>query len=121
MTDQPQQSKEGNGGIALPLPWGGTVKATGAAAVLAVMIAGGAYWLYKETGRRDIQFEKIYQTLNENNKTRAAEFGKIYEALDRNACKSDLDIFVHMFPKGQIDWEGIPAGLYDCFPRFKVK
>ena len=59
---------EGNG-IQLPpsVPFLGGAKVTGAAAILAVMLAGAGYWVYQENNKRDLQFERIYQALETNN------------------------------------------------------
>lgn len=74
----------------------GGAKITGAATILAIMVAGAVWWVYDQNKLRNHQFE----TLN---------------------CKMDLAIYVHSFPKGAIDWSLMPPDMYSCVPNFKFK
>jgi len=104
----------GNGGINLPLPWGGSVKATGAAAIIAVMVAGLAYWAYDQIKIRDMKLDEIKEKIETANE----EGQRRYNTL---TCKVDLAIYVHQFSKGAIDWNTLPSGFYECLPNLKPK
>ena len=110
MAEAPEK-KNGNG-ILLPLPWGGSIKATGAAAILAVMIAGLAFWVYDQVKLRNIEIAHIRERIDE-----VEENGK--QRFIALACKVDLAIYMHQFPKGAVDWNNLPSSFYDCLPNFK--
>jgi len=112
MTETP---KEDGNGIQVPIPFlGGKINVKGAAAILAVMIAGLGYWTYDQVKMRDAEMDHIRDQI---------------EAVDQNGqkrfnllnCKVDLAIYVHQFPKGAIDWNALPSGFYECLPNLKPK
>ena len=74
----------------------GGAKITGAATIVAIMLSGAVWWVYDQNKLRNQQFEVL-------------------------ACKVDLAIYAHSYPKGEIDWSLLPADMYVCFPNFKVK
>jgi len=91
-------------GIEIPVPFLNTkLSVKGAAAILAIMVAGLGWWIYDQVKVRDAQMAALRQQI------RMVE------------CKIDLSIFLHSYPKGQVDWSAVPAGMYDCMPNFKAK
>ena len=107
--------KENGNGIQVPIPViGGKINVKGAAAILAVMIAGLAYWTYDQVKLRDIELEQIrdkIETVDQHGQSR-------FNLLN---CKVDLAIYVHQYPKGAIDWNALPSGFYECLPNLKPK
>src|SRR5262245_44923022 len=110
------EHKNGNGnGIEVPIPILNTkLKVTGAAAILAIMLAGAAYWTYDQVKQRDEEMEAIRAQIRQVEKSRQAQ-------LDQMMCKLDLAMFLYTFPKGGVDWSAIPPSMYGCMPAFKVK
>ena len=92
---------------------GGT-KITGATAILAIMVAGGMYWIYDQNKIRNQQFERIERKLDEQDRVRGEQFVRL-------ECKLDVGAFVYTYPKGQIDWSALPVDLHSCLPNFKPK
>jgi len=102
-------------GITDPVPFLGTkVNVKGAAAILAIMLAGLGYWVYDQVKLRDAELAAIREQIRQTERTRDA-------LIDKLACKLDLTIFMASMPKGAIDWSAIPASLYECMPGFKPK
>lgn len=91
-------SEETPNSVTVPpsVPILGGLKVTGSTAILAIMLAGAMYWIYDQNQLRSRQFELL-------------------------ACKVDLAIYAHSFPKGAIDWSLLPADMYACIPNFKIK
>lgn len=92
----------------------GGAKITGAATILAIMLFGAVVWIYKENEKREVQIGRIYEKLDYQDKVRGEQF-------ERMACRIDVAVFVHSFPKGGIDWSLLPADMYTCLPNFKLK
>jgi len=115
MAEAPRANGSGNGsGINLPLPWGGSVKATGAAAIIAVMIAGLSYWIYDQIKVRDAILARVMEKIDATDANGQRRFNTL-------TCKVDLAIYLHQFPKGGIDWSTLPSSFYECMPNFKLK
>jgi len=114
MAEAPKINGNGSGGINLPLPWGGSIKATGAAAIIAVMVAGLGYWTYDQVKMRDVELEGIREKIDTVDMNGQRRFNTLN-------CKVDLAIYVHQFPKGAIDWNMLPSGFYECLPNLKPK
>jgi len=107
--------KNGNGdGIQVPIPFlGSKITVRGAAAILAVMIAGLGYWIYDQVKQRDLEMDQIrerIEVLDDHNQLR-------FNLLN---CKVDLAIYVHQLPKGPIEWSSLPSGFYECLPNLKA-
>jgi|SRR5215472_9515419 len=112
MAEAPKVNGGNGGGINLPLPWGGSIKATGAAAIIAVMLAGLSYWIYDQIKVRDALLGRLGDKIDAvNNEGRHR-----YDVL---SCKVDLAIYVHQYAKGTIDWSTLPSGFYECLPNLK--
>ena len=110
-----EPAKEDGNGIQVPIPFlGSKVSVKGAAAILAIMIAGLGYWTYDQVKLRDQELEGIREQIRSIEKSRQAQLNLI-------ACKIDLAIFLWSFPKGQVDWSSVPASMYECMPSFKIK
>ena len=114
MAEAPKANGNNSGGINLPLPWGGSVKATGAAAVIAVMMAGLGFWIYDQVKVRDVKLDEIRDKIETANEEGQRRFNTL-------TCKVDLAIYMHQFPKGGVDWSTLPSSLYECIPNFKLK
>jgi len=125
-----QNEKNGNT-ITVPqaVPLIGGIKVTGAATILAVMIAGGAYWINNQNELRRIQLDGIRNEIAETRTglykhlegMRQNRYDQYQELRDELSCKIDLAIFLHQFPKGSVDWSALPSRLYTCVPNFKIK
>jgi len=112
MTEAP---KENGNGIQVPIPiLGGKIAVKGAAAIIAVMLAGLGYWIYDQVKLRDAEMAAIRDQIRSVEKGRQAQLSLI-------ACKIDLSIFLHTMPKGAVDWSLVPANMYECIPNLKMK
>jgi len=110
-----EASKDNGNGIQVPIPiLGGKATVKGAAAILAVMLAGLGYWIYDQVKLRDAEMAAIREQIRAVEKGRQAQ-------LDLLTCKIDLSIFLHTFPKGAVDWSLVPANMYACIPNLKLK
>ena len=50
-----------------------------------------------------------------------AQTATIINRFDRLNCIMGIDIFVHQFPRGQVDWGELPVQLYTCLPEYTKK
>jgi len=128
MAEEPKRNGNGNS-IEVPIPWGGKVKLSGPLVIvvvcLAAMIAGLAYWAYWEVQRRDKITGELYDRVETMEKTIIARLGEVEKGrqvqLARLNCLTELNLFVYVYPRGQVDWSMMPAYLYECAPNYKMK
>src|SRR5262245_33815146 len=118
-----EAAKNGNGNsIEVPTPFGGKVKLSGPLVIvvvcLAAMIAGLGYWAYWEIQKRDKEFEAVFTKLNAMERHRDDQLSGAFNDL---SCRINIAIFLHQFPKGQVDWSLLPADMWRCVPNFKMK
>lgn len=125
-----QAKPNGNGNtIEVPTPFGGKVKLSGPIVIvvvcLAAMIAGLGYWAYWEVQKRDKIIGEVYDRIELLEKALITRLGEIEKTrqvqLSRLNCLTELNLFVYVFPRGQVDWSMMPTPLYECAPNFKMK
>jgi hypothetical protein len=85
--------------ITLPTPFG-PLRVTGIMGIFVVLIFAMWYYVYAENNKRMLEHEELRREI---------------ATLD---CKTDIEIFVHGFPRGQIDWSQLSSGNYTCLPEF---
>src|SRR5262245_47676032 len=126
--EAPKQNGNGNT-IEIPTPFGGKVRLSGPIVIivvcLAAMIAGLGYWAYWEVQKRDKIIGEVYERIELTEKIILARLGEVEKGrqvqLSRLNCLTELNLFVYVYPRGQVDWSMLPTALYECAPNFKMK
>lgn len=88
---------EGNA-IDVPIPWSAKpLHVTGTLAIGLIIYLATAWYF------RDL--------INTGNLQRAAEHNELI-------CNQEMEIFIHQFPRGEVDWALLPGTLYHCLPEY---
>lgn len=104
--DKPPPKSE-DVGLTVPLPWGGAVKASGFDVVFLAGFVVLGVMLYKQN-------DLLHQQTIELRTERIAEHTIL-------KCNIGIDIFVHQFPRGEVNWDLLPVQLYSCLPDYTKK
>ena len=94
-------------GLSVPMPWGGVVKASGFDVVFLIGFVVMGTMMYKQN-------DLVAQQTVELRTERKQEHDVI-------RCNIGIDIFVHQFPRGEVNWDLLPVQLYSCLPDYTKK
>ena len=84
------------------------------------IVAVGVLALREHT-RRDAAEQRIETLLKQQNELLHDQTDELREEIDDVRCIVGIDIFVHQYPKGAIEWDILPPHLHGCYPEYAKK
>lgn len=104
---EPEKPREEKADLSIPMPWGGKVTANGFDVVFLIGLVVIGVMLYKQN---DLLHQQTIELRTERfNEHRVLQ------------CNIGVDIFVHQFERGAVNWDLLPVQLYSCLPDYTKK
>ena len=97
----------------------GEVAAKGATVVLLIALAAIGALALREHTKREAAEHLIVESLNRQNDLLHQQTADLSAQIEEIKCNLGIDIFVHQFPRGTIEWDLLPVQLHGCYPDVK--
>ena len=80
-----------------------------------------AWWHSGNTPRGEAGEQRTQALLVDQNKLLHDQTAQLQAEIDDVRCIVGINIFVHQFPRGAIEWDSLPAHLHGCYPEYAKK
>jgi hypothetical protein len=95
--------------------------AKGTTIILLFALAVIGYLALREHGNRTSAEKQIMGLLSHQNELLGSQTDVLKDGQREIECQLGIDIFVHQFQRGGVDWDMLPPQLHGCYPDYAKK